>query len=133
MALQARFLERQSVRCLSRQVRIMAGDASHFAVLKTFAVSKRDNLIGDPVGFVVIRVNGTVMIVELLAGTKTERGTFMVHGVTVALRANFDQSLALQATWVDDGVGLLFFRMHAMKIDMLAPWPMTSFARHTQQ
>ena len=56
----------------------------------------------------------------------------MTNCVAVALRADLNQPLARQSTWIEYAMRRRFRRMLLMKRDMLVAWTMTTFARYTQ-
>lgn len=79
MALKAGVFERHAMRCLTGQVRIVAGDAGHFALLKALALTKRNDLISHPIAFTSMRVDRAVVVLKLFAWAEAQRWAFMVH------------------------------------------------------
>ncbi len=90
MALGASIFGCHSMRSITGHMRVMAGDACHLALLKALAFAKMNNLIGNTIGFVILGMNGSVMILKFLTGPEAQSWAFVIHGIAVALGADIN-------------------------------------------
>jgi hypothetical protein len=67
VALEAGVFKGHAVRCLAGQVGIVAGDASHLALLKAFALPKGNDLVGHAIAFTSSRMDGAVVVLKSVA------------------------------------------------------------------